>query len=600
MYISRHNIANLYLQILEEGVDEKIPKLLSFVPISDNVGGFKIQTDADKSKFIRWVAELFDPTPNGMYLGWILKMFKNGNLRGEEDSEKVYNTLQTFHTLKTKPQFPSEHKDINRFKSYGDLAKIVGNFSGVKSKKEIYREKEQGITLMGSDGEYKVYVVTEPEAAAKHFRDTEWCVTNPKFFNQYGAPYYYFTKNDEPFTLLHLKSNQCMDVYDRDVDLNPSQVDLMETEELTNYVLNYDNSEEAITNYQSRVGRGYDGLIWDHSYQIMLKLIKAEDLQHYIIQDDEYRISEGLFEASGYIPYNFKGLEDYFDEKEFQEIVSICLSKENIYMDYFSSDNFSDDADSVYINLSHSEYVGNYHSNMPIHQLKTFLNDISKLDADYETSVKSFGENLDEALLEGGYTSSGWAEFKNRVLDKMPRPGANNMNHNPYVVAFNTGLRWTDIFKNVSEFPLVKFAKSYPIDHPAILLSKFLKYFNGSEESQISIKLSKGDDSLKFIWRPSYDEDMSFKDYMRDYKIMRSLTNHYDSYSKEISDFCSEYILPYSTMSEDGTFNIPKNLNIPILTPRSRKSPKEQEYFQFRESKVTTFSDLHRRVLRFS
>ena len=91
MYISRHNISNLYesmykddLNILEEGIDEKIPKLLGLLPdkvrMDDKVHDLK--DDQSKGSFIRYIATQFDPSRNAAYITWILRMVKTGQLRG--------------------------------------------------------------------------------------------------------------------------------------------------------------------------------------------------------------------------------------------------------------------------------------------------------------------------------------------------------------------------------------------------------------------------------------------------------------------------------------------------------------------------------------
>jgi hypothetical protein len=77
----RHDIANLYYQILEEGIDEKIPKLLQLVRPDIE----------DKESYIRWAAETFDPSKNAAYITWILRMLKRVSLREKKMLKKFRN-----------------------------------------------------------------------------------------------------------------------------------------------------------------------------------------------------------------------------------------------------------------------------------------------------------------------------------------------------------------------------------------------------------------------------------------------------------------------------------------------------------------------------
>ena len=159
----------------------------------------------------------YDPS-NGKYLTWIVKQVKNNTLRFPEDGDKVKERLTQFQQLSPKGNFKGE-KDLNRYSSYGDLAKTIDDNLNVKTKGEIVRAAEtEGAKLLDEQGVYKLYLVTTSEAAAKLFRNTEWCVKDPKFFNDeenYNPrEFYYVTKNDKPYALLHLNSGQFMDVYD--------------------------------------------------------------------------------------------------------------------------------------------------------------------------------------------------------------------------------------------------------------------------------------------------------------------------------------------------------------------------------------------------
>ena len=153
-----------------------------------------------------------DPTDNkAVYTQWILKQYLNNNFKGEEDVEKFRDTLNKFTKLKNSKKI--DQADLNQYKSYGELAEKVNGIleesGGYTSKREEEITKaEEGIRKIDQDGDIELFVVNTPEAAAKEFRNTEWCVKDPKWFNddRYGGTdrnFYYFKKDGNPYLLLH-------------------------------------------------------------------------------------------------------------------------------------------------------------------------------------------------------------------------------------------------------------------------------------------------------------------------------------------------------------------------------------------------------------
>lgn len=153
-----------------------------------------------------------DPTDNkAVYTQWILRQYINGNFQGEEDVEKFRDTLNKFTKLKNSKKI--DQADLNQYKSYGELAEkvkgILEESGGYTSKREEEITKaEEGIRKIDQDGNIELYLVNTPEAAAREFRNTEWCVKDPKWFNddRYGGTdrnFYYFKKDGKPYLLLH-------------------------------------------------------------------------------------------------------------------------------------------------------------------------------------------------------------------------------------------------------------------------------------------------------------------------------------------------------------------------------------------------------------
>jgi hypothetical protein len=162
----------------------------------------------------------YDPTGNkGLYVPWILKLVSRGILKFPEDGEKVKETLTQFHTLKNAPQFTG-NKDINSYKTYGDLAEAVNQNKEVKTKGQLNRTAiEQGMQVIYEDPVYTIIKITTPQAAAKLCRDTKWCVKDPKFSKDYlsQGPLFMLERNDQPYVLFHFETKSIKDIYDRSI-----------------------------------------------------------------------------------------------------------------------------------------------------------------------------------------------------------------------------------------------------------------------------------------------------------------------------------------------------------------------------------------------
>ena len=215
----------------------------------EEVSKLRLQIIANQFKLpIETVENLsqYDPT-DGKYLTWIVRQVKNNALRFPEDGDKVKERLTQFKTLSPKGAFKGE-KDINKYSSYGDLAKTIDDNLGVKTKGETIREAEtEGVKLLDTQEPYKLYLVTKAEAAAKLFRHTEWCIKDPRFFNSEDyvpKEFYYVTKNNEPYALLHLDSEQFKDRHDR--TYGHERLPILEPYILKNPTLAYNYARDVI------------------------------------------------------------------------------------------------------------------------------------------------------------------------------------------------------------------------------------------------------------------------------------------------------------------------------------------------------------------
>jgi len=580
-------LQEIYESLLIEGIEEKIPNLLKMV--DDSV--------EDKETYIRWAAETFDPSKNASYITWILRMLKKGVLAGEEDGQKVKDRLAQLEELKKKPQFPKDKRDINSYKTYGDLAETLDEFLGVKTKGELKRiAKEQGIQFIdsstGNEGSgISLYIVTTEEAGAKYFRETEWCVKDPQYFNEYGAPYYFFTKDGQPKTLLHLNSNQCNDVRDSPTDLNYNEKSLMETEEITDYVIANDNSNSALSFYSDKVGEGFDGKIsaifWERLDDIISSAnssLKMFDISEPYSEELQYYQPE----ASGSIPYDLTPYEDYLGDKKFMSVVLDVLGKFDIYpsnWDYGQP--FSDDMD--YIDLDMQYRDDNYRNESATDKLKSFVNELEYAENKFDPA--EFDETFKEKMLDAGYIKSGFGDFTTKVsisnlpLENFKKDHSKNVYQTGYIsMGDERFFGYSSNFKIVDiDFLRKKYKRS---DHPFLLLAEFLAPF---VQRGLEVDIRHRVD-LNFQYAPKYKEDKTGKQYIRGLKAIKDFDTHFDFYIEQIKKFMEKYVFPYMKNMENGrdSYGIPEDIKLPLIQLKNRKESPDQGMLDLHETK--TFS----------
>jgi hypothetical protein len=578
----------LYEELLVEGLEEKIPKLLNLVDP-------KVE---DKENYIRWAAETFDPTLNSEYITWILRLLKKGSIRGEEDSGKMKERLEQFHALKRKPQFPADRRDINRFKTYGDLAETVDEFSGIETKGEVVRKKrEQGIELMEEGDDVKLFVVTESEAAAKYFRNTDWCVKDPRYFDNYGVPYYFFTDgNEKPQTLLHLNSKQCMDVRDRPTNLSSDQQELMETEKMTDYVIANDNSDTALAFYSEKVGEGFDGnissIFWDRLNKMLSDANSS--LEMFTIEEpDNYELEFYEPTAFGSIPYDMTPYENHVGDKDFLKVLRDVLYKFDIYPDndWEYGDQFSEDLQTIYLNIRYDS-SSNYRDESITDRLQSFISELKQSESRFD--AEEFDEVMNKKMTEEGYISSGWADFKNKVsINDLP---FKNFSKKEYG---NLEYTTNNIELSESELPEshIKYAQSFDIvdvekllskhkrqDHPYVLLAEFVRPF---VDRGLEVHIGKGAGQIKFVYKPKFEQDKTGKQYIRGLKAVKDFDTHFDFYLDQIKGFMDKFVYPYLRNFERTSegYGIPENIKIPYIQIKNRKESPDQMMLGLHERK---------------
>ena len=577
------DISNLYYNLLEEGLDEKIPKLLPLVSLSVS----------DKEAYIRDAAAKYDPTPNAAYISWILRMLKQNKLG--DDGEEIKNTLLAFDRLKQKPNFPKDKRDVNAYKSYDDLTSTVDQFRDLTTKGELKkRAREQGIDFIeSSKGEegvgYSLYIVTSEEAAAKHFRTTEWCVKDPKFFVSQEPPYFYFTLNDKPHTLMSLGSGQCRDVNDRTRSLSYDEIDLMQSETVTDYILNQDFDSEAIKYYMTEVGEGHDGRIAGKIIEELESMIDEanKDFEIFTIEKDFGYNGLEYFEASaeGFIPYDLSIYENYVDKRDFLEKIVKVLDSFYLYPnDFYYNEPIPEDRSGIRVRITSD-------IREPVEAVNDLIGDIKSFERKYDS--ESFDEKFKEVMVEAGYFPSPIQKFSDKIdIDKLKFKNLErDLNQSDLIfrriVSIDFPVQEETGARRVKSSYIEKFKRHH---HPYVLLAHFLKPLL---DNGLNVFLDPNNITFAYEY-PYYDEDdeRTQFDYMRELKMVKNFDEHFEFYIDQIQKFISKYVYPFMKNKEEtGSYNIPEDIKLPILSMKTRKESGDQLELSLHEN-VASFDDL--------
>jgi len=164
-----------------------------------------------------------DPTGAlGVYTPWIVKQILLGNLIFPEDEEKVKEKLMFLEEAKKRRNKEIE-TDINKYKTYGDLAEIIEKTKGKPLSKhhEIEIKEQKGEKIIYNDARITIIEVSTPEAAAKWGKDTEWCTKVPKVAVNYlrSGNLYVVLLDGRKFAQIHFPSKQMKDVRDVDIEI---------------------------------------------------------------------------------------------------------------------------------------------------------------------------------------------------------------------------------------------------------------------------------------------------------------------------------------------------------------------------------------------
>jgi len=138
-----------------------------------------------------------DPSSSNKYIEWMAKQLNSDN---NLDLEEVITAIQLFDKISNRIQ--SNKKDINNYKSFEELIKLIDSVPLQSKTAEKKTSKIKGSTKIGETEEYFVYRIDTHEACTLMGKGTKWCITekNPSMWNNYtkGQIKFYFAIKKSP------------------------------------------------------------------------------------------------------------------------------------------------------------------------------------------------------------------------------------------------------------------------------------------------------------------------------------------------------------------------------------------------------------------
>ena len=203
--------------------DTSLPKVERVEQLADYL---EKQLGIKSGELVFWILHRYlNKAPNGQY----------GINRWEDISSRLIPALEKFTKLKNKKKLPPEQRDINRFKSLGQLEDLMDQYPD----EELASQKEQASAqekqyydsgqakLIYNDPQIKVVVPLTQDASCYFGTNTRWCTAaqqNNMFarYNKQGPLYIVLIKSANQRYQFHWESRQFMD--ETDQDINPNQL----------------------------------------------------------------------------------------------------------------------------------------------------------------------------------------------------------------------------------------------------------------------------------------------------------------------------------------------------------------------------------------
>jgi hypothetical protein len=166
------------------------------------VSGDELKVRQDRLNQLLSFISQADPSHSGKYAMWIAKLYFKETIQFPEDIDKINQRLTQFESIKR--LLPPQDRDINRFKTYGQLARTIDEHTGVSKRESVRLLTTEGQEILFETDKFVVIKVTTQEAATALAKHTEWCIKDPAWGKGYleWGPFYFIDK------LTHKKSTQ--------------------------------------------------------------------------------------------------------------------------------------------------------------------------------------------------------------------------------------------------------------------------------------------------------------------------------------------------------------------------------------------------------
>ena len=376
----------------------------------------------------------------------------------------------------------------------------------------------------------------------------------------------------------------------------------METQQMTSFVLKHVGGDEALMTYFSRVGGGYENQIGEHIESKIDEAIEEANKELEMFHIGEFD-SYSYEEVNHFIPQAYGGFDvdlsmygDLIDDGDFVEEVKNVLYDFDMYTEWFDNDMVREDGISIDLHYEPNPY----NEESVIERIERFASELEHIEDRFD--VEEFKEKLHDHMIEKGYISSEWKHFGDKVdinnlefehfgksaPHMLPR-GMREDYGRDKTIYISEGYEVYD-YKDPNtvgyEKVIGKFYNKYERDkHPLVLLSIFLSPLL---ENGIGAYLEAG--KIFFVYDPSYNEEKTRYEFMKELKLVKSIDKHFNFFGQEIAKFWEKYVRPYiDNERETGEYNIDPNIKLPIFPLKGRKESEDQGVLPLSEKNFARF-----------
>jgi hypothetical protein len=164
------------------------PKLEQAIKKDHSAAEAKLR-DADATAVATYLGENYDPTPKGVYIAWLCKMYSTGNaFKIAEDAFAIKKALVAFEKFKPK----MEKRDINQYTSVGELKDAASPFYTEKTKGDEDREVRGQVDTVINSQNFSVVIPKTEAASCAIGKGTDGCTAatsgeGPNQFSNYNS-----------------------------------------------------------------------------------------------------------------------------------------------------------------------------------------------------------------------------------------------------------------------------------------------------------------------------------------------------------------------------------------------------------------------------